>query len=196
MTFVVKGSINTNSINQSLLIELVYTEKRNRLRHTIFFCAPSDRKRLTVMIRKLDSNGSATYHNRSTTFLMQLSRSLVTFRVIDFVFPCMYVFCCSRQSLDGIRSSSVHLLVHLFALLGEPLFSRLFLWVPDGVYRYFPDCFRFHLSSKLRGTGSDAPGSTVSSSLPRFRRSKARLRIVSVVVASCCLPGLFCTSIL
>jgi hypothetical protein len=30
------------------------------------------------MIRKLDSNGSVTYHNRSTTFLIQLIRSLVT----------------------------------------------------------------------------------------------------------------------
>jgi hypothetical protein len=71
-------------------------------------CAPSDRKRLTVMIRKLDSNGSITCHNRLTTFLMQLIRSLETsdfflfsndidhlvqvfgFRVIDFVFQCRY----------------------------------------------------------------------------------------------------------
>jgi hypothetical protein len=42
------------------------------------FCAPSDRKRLTVMFQKLDSNGSVTCHNRSTIFLMQLIRSLET----------------------------------------------------------------------------------------------------------------------
>jgi hypothetical protein len=53
------------------------TEKRNRLRHTIFFCAPSDRKRLTVMIWKLDSTGSFTCYNRSRTFLMQLIRQSI-----------------------------------------------------------------------------------------------------------------------
>jgi hypothetical protein len=86
-----------------------FTEKRNRLEHTnIFFV-------LQAMIRKLDSNGSVTCHNRSTTFLTQLIRSLVTsdfllfsndidhlvqvfgiycaecsmsLRVIDFVFQC------------------------------------------------------------------------------------------------------------
>jgi hypothetical protein len=43
--------------------------------------------------------------------------------------------------MDGIRSTSVLILVHLFALLVEPLFSRLFSCVADGVCRYFPDCF-------------------------------------------------------
>jgi hypothetical protein len=42
----------------------------------------------------------------------------------------------------------VHLLVQLFAVLVEPLLSRLFSCVADGVCRYFPDCFG--LSVQLR----------------------------------------------
>jgi hypothetical protein len=49
----------------------IYTEKRNRLGHIHFFCAPSDRKWLTVMIRKLDSNGSVICHNRWSDRLIQ-----------------------------------------------------------------------------------------------------------------------------
>jgi hypothetical protein len=48
---------------------------------------------------------------------------------------------------------------------------------------------RFHLSSKLSDSGSDAPDGACS------HRSDARLRNVSAAVAAFCLPCLFCTSI-
>jgi hypothetical protein len=73
------NSLNLSSVPSPIRDFVCHTEKRNRLGHTKKKCfAPSDRKRLTVMIRKLDSNGSVTCHNRSITFLIQLIRLLET----------------------------------------------------------------------------------------------------------------------
>jgi hypothetical protein len=59
---------------------------------------------------------------------------------IGLAYICFLLFLFVK---DGIRSTSVFLLVHLFALLVESLFFRLISCVSDDVCRYFPDCF-FH----------------------------------------------------
>jgi hypothetical protein len=65
------------------------------------------------------------------------SSSCLLFKRVLIFRSCLLIFVvrCSRSSLDGFRSASVLFLVHLFV---EPLFSRLFSCVDDGVCRFFP----------------------------------------------------------